>query len=221
MLLQFNKSEIELTLSQPLLELIELVSNSYTLKEYEDSKFNPLKFYGNGINDWGEFNKTTTPTEWLSIYKYSKEYGNWSSTSKSCNPSWKGNILDFGAGSGTPWINIHPGMTLYLLEANLFLANGLKETYSTYSNVKVINSLKEVSNIKFDYIYSKDVLEHVRYIRQLEVNNICSSCSNSWVKKQMDYRNKFGDPAKKSNEDNKRKYARKKLREEENEKNFR
>ena len=57
--------------------------------------------------------------------------------------------------------------------------------------------------------------------RQLEVNNICSSCSNSWVKKQMDYRNKFGDPAKKSNEDNKRKYARKKLREEENEKNFR
>jgi hypothetical protein len=166
MLLQFNKSEIELTLSQPLLELIELVSNSYTLKEYEDSKFNPLKFYGNGINDWGEFNKTTTPTEWLSIYKYSKEYGNWSSTSKSCNPSWKGNILDFGAGSGTPWINIHPGMTLYLLEANLFLANGLKETYSTYSNVKVINSLKEVSNIKFDYIYSKDVLEHVRYINE-------------------------------------------------------
>ena len=37
----------------------------------------------------------------------------------------------------------------------------------------------------------------------------------------MDYRNEFGDPSKKSNEDNKRKYARKKLREEENEKNFR
>jgi hypothetical protein len=33
--------------------------------------------------------------------------------------------------------------------------------------------------------------------------------------------NEFGDPSKKSNEDNRRKYARKKLKKEENEKNFR
>jgi hypothetical protein len=166
MLLQFNKSQIELSPNQPLSKLIDLVSDSLTLNEYEESKFNPLKFYGNGPNDWGNFNEITSPIEWLSIYKYSKEYGNWSTITNPCNPSWKGNILDFGAGSGTPWSNINPDITLYLLEANLILAKGLKETYNIYDNVKIITSLKEISDIKFDFIYSKDVLEHVRYINE-------------------------------------------------------
>ena len=166
MLLQFTKTQINLSPKQSLSKLIKLVSNSYSLKEYENSKFNPLKFFGNGDSDWGEFNKTTTPIEWLSIYKYSKEYGNWSTSTNACNPTWEGNVLDFGAGSGTPWNNIPPNVTLYLLETNLLLADGLKETYSTYNNVKVITSLKEVSNIKFNHIYSKDVLEHVRYVNE-------------------------------------------------------
>ena len=166
MLLQFNKTQIDLSPKQSLSKLINLVSDSLTLKEYEESKFNPLKFYGGGPSDWGEFNTTTTPVEWLSIYKYSKEYGNWSTSTNACNPTWEGNVLDFGAGSGTPWNNIPPNVTLYLLEANLILADGLKETYSTYNNVKVITSLKEISNIQFNHIYSKDVLEHVRYINE-------------------------------------------------------
>ena len=73
MLLQFNKTQIDLSPKQSLSKLINLVSDSLTLKEYEESKFNPLKFYGNGPADWGESNTTTTPVEWLSIYKYSKE----------------------------------------------------------------------------------------------------------------------------------------------------
>jgi hypothetical protein len=167
LIIQFKKDEI---LSFPqvksLKKLVNLVTNSFTLQEYEQSRFNLLKFYGNGTNDWEEFNKITTPKEWLSIYKYSKEYGNWSTITNSCDSSWNGNILDFGAGAGLPWNNIHSNMNLYLLEANLTIAEKLKETYSSYDNVKVITSFKEILNVKFNYIYSKDVLEHVRYINE-------------------------------------------------------
>jgi hypothetical protein len=143
LVLQFEKNTItSFPQTKSLEELIDLVVDSYTLQEYEQSKFNPLKFYGNGPNDWGEFNKITTPKEWLSIYKYSKEYGNWNTYTNSCDLSWKGNILDFGAGSGIPWNGISSNINLYLYEANLAIAEKLEDYYYSYKNVKVVTSFK-------------------------------------------------------------------------------
>jgi hypothetical protein len=168
LILRFKKNnQIPVLETEAVRELISLVSDSYTAEEYEKSRFDTLKLYGNGPNDWGELNKTITPKEWFSLYRYSKEYGNFTTITNSYNFNVRqGNVLDFGAGSGLPWVDIPSEVTLYLLEANLVLAERLKNTYSEYTNVKVVTLLEEIADIRFDYVYSKDVLEHVRYINE-------------------------------------------------------
>ena len=60
------------------------------------------------------------------------------------------------------------------------MVSKLKESYKSSPNVKIISDFNEIINIKFDHIYSKDVLEHVRYINEhLKIlyylgNNNCS-----------------------------------------------
>jgi 2-polyprenyl-3-methyl-5-hydroxy-6-metoxy-1,4-benzoquinol methylase len=169
MILEFKKENIiNFKTINKLENLIKLVTKTLTYKEYQKTDFYKMVLPGEGNSDWHKFfNYTTDPITWLSIYKYDKLYGsNWSSNSKSMNLISKGNILDFGAGSGMPWVHIPDEVTLYLLEINLVLFNKLVENYASYKNVKVINSLNEIKTLKFDFIYSKDVLEHVRYVNE-------------------------------------------------------
>jgi len=164
-ILNYTKDSIkDYTPSKDLKSLIEMVSEVMSEEEYRQHELNKLKFKGEGDGDWTNENRTVTSKEWLSLYKYDQHYGNWRSQPQVCPSAWKGNILDFGAGSGTPWVEIRDDFNLYLVEANLLLAEGLRESYKNYPNVKVVGSLKEVEDVKFDYIYSKDVVEHVRFV---------------------------------------------------------
>ena len=166
----FNKNEIKPYGDETKLqELLDLVSEYSTLKEYKKfrSKYKNNNYTGEGASNWNNSNVLCTPKEWLSIYRYADEYGNWLSKTNTCNPAWKNKtVLDFGAGSGTPWEGVDD-VNLYLLEANLGLSSLLKKTYEPFSNVKIVTTLNELpKDIKFDYIYSNDVLEHVRYINE-------------------------------------------------------
>jgi len=162
-------------------ELINLVDKSLTLEQYK--KFRSKKnynFIGEGYNQrWNDCNLNATPEEWLSIYKYSDEYNNFKQAPNRIPQEWvKGhnvwgsnfkNILDFGAGPGEPWSikSIDSNVNLYLLEANLSIANNLKEKYKwDCDNVHVVTSFQEIKHIKFNYIYSRDVIEHVRNLNE-------------------------------------------------------
>jgi hypothetical protein len=169
MILTFKKEDVVgVKTTNKLENLIKLVTKTLTYEEYEKTDFSRMQLPGEGASDWHKFfNRTTDPATWLSIYKYDKLYGsNWYSNSKPMDLISEGNVLDFGAGSGTPWISVPDNVTLYLLEVNLVLSNKLIENYSGYKNVKVVNSLDEIKTLKFDFIYSKDVLEHVRYVNE-------------------------------------------------------
>ena len=168
--IKYNKNQIKKYGNEEKLdELINLVSEFSTLEEYKNTSYykdKNINFKGGGGN-WQDLNAKTTPKEWLSIYRYADEYGNWKSKPNTCSPLWKNkSVLDFGAGSGTPWEGVS-GVNLYLLEANLGLSSLLKKTYEPFPNVRVITTFKELpKGIRFDFIYSKDVLEHVRYINE-------------------------------------------------------
>lgn len=169
MIISYNKTEIKEYKPESSLDvLIDLVSKSLTPEEYDKTEFSKMKLQGNGSSDWHRFfNSTLDPITWLSIYKYDKLYGsNWTTTPKSMNLISGGNVLDFGAGSGTPWVDIPDTIHLYLLEANLVLFDRLVANYSNNKNVTVINSFYDIKSLKFDYVYSKDVLEHVRYVNE-------------------------------------------------------
>jgi hypothetical protein len=56
--------------------------------------------------------------------------------------------------------------------------------------------------------------------RPLNIHHTCSACEVNWDRNQISFMNKKVDLDRKSNEDNKRKYARTKLRKERDEKNF-
>jgi len=168
---QYNKNQIKKYGDEKKLnELIDLVSECSTLKEYKKfrSKYKDNNYAGEGASNWNNSNSLCTPKEWLAIYKYADEYGNWSSKTQICGPAWKDKtVLDFGAGSGTPWSGDIDGVDLYLLEANLGISSLLKKRYESFPNVKIITTFKELpKDIKFDYIYSKNVLEHVRYLNE-------------------------------------------------------
>lgn len=170
MLIKYNKNKIKKYGNEERLdELINLVSEFSTLEEYKNTSYykdKNISFKGAGGN-WQNLNAKTTPKEWLSIYRYADEYGNWKTKPNTCSPQWKNKkVLDFGAGAGTPWEGVD-GVNLYLLEANLHISSLLKKTYEPFSNVKVITTFKELpKDVRFDFIYSKDVLEHVRYINE-------------------------------------------------------
>ena len=168
-ILGFKKENIkDYTPSKSLESLIALVSETMTEEEYQNSPYGSQKFYGEvNVEDWANNNKEANPRNWLSIYKFDKFYGsNWKSQPKACPQEWKGNVLDFGAGPGTPWTDIREEFILYLLEANLVIADMLRESYKDYDNVKVVTSLLEVKDIQFNFIYSKEVIEHVRYTNE-------------------------------------------------------
>lgn len=139
----------------------------FTKKEYKKWEEKNGKVDCKG-GSWRSKNTTTTPKEWLSIYKYSEEYSvGWYSNPRDAS-QFEGmtNVMDFGAGVGTPWKNIPANTNLYLYEANLVACKNLKENYKNNSNVKVISSFKNLKNVKFDAIHSYDVLEHVRYLNE-------------------------------------------------------
>ena len=112
--------------------------------------------------------KKATIKEWLSIYRHSKEYGNWEVNTRTLSETSFGNVLDFGAGVGEPWkiSSINENTHLYLLEANLKMASELEETYKSLNNVTIVTSLQDIKHLKFSLIYSNDVLEHVRYVNE-------------------------------------------------------
>ncbi len=119
-------------------------------------------------HEWPEFNNTTTPKEWLSIYRYSQTYAASTIKTKSlpCKDYWNGNVLDFGAGGGKPWGIPSDNINLYMYEANLYMVDFLKENYKNQPNVKIVNTFNDIKDIKFNHIFSCDVLEHVRYINE-------------------------------------------------------
>ena len=167
----FNKKDINYKPNRNLEDLINLTCESISYEEYQNSKFSkpPYSFTVlNGSMHWEDSSKISTPQEWLGIYRYAPDYGkHWKSLPVDCFKHCRsGNVLDFGAGVGTPWINIPEEVTLYLYEANLQMANELKEIYQSHHNVIVVTSFKDIKDVKFDYIYSHDVIEHVRYVNE-------------------------------------------------------
>ena len=139
----FNKKDINYKPNGNLEDLINLTCESITYEEYQNSKFSkpPYSFTVlNGSRHWEDSSQVSTPQEWLGIYKYAPDYGkHWKSLPVECNNYCEsGNVLDFGAGVGAPWVSIPEEVTLYLYEANLQMANELKETYKELLNVIVV-----------------------------------------------------------------------------------
>ena len=186
---EYNKTELstltthELPHEDKLDSLLKLVTNWYSPKEWEKlriKKFDDYKFSGvKGI--WKDSNLKTTAKEWLSIYRYSNDYAdNWNSDSQNLDRlltayeesheilryKRKANVLDFGAGVGRPWENIPEEIDLFLVEVNLAAAEKLKTNYRQNSNVKIVTDLNDIKDIRFDFIYSKDTIEHVRYLNE-------------------------------------------------------
>lgn len=73
-----------------------------------------------------------------------------------------GNFIEFGAGTGD--------FTKYFLEKNFSgyaydidsrTVATLKENLKEYSNITTIDSLEQVKDLKFDYIFAFEVLEHI------------------------------------------------------------
>ena len=118
-------------------------------------------------HQWSQFNISTTPKEWLSIYRYSQEYAtSWETSTLPCKDYWNGNVLDFGAGVGRPWEIPSDNINLYMYEANLYMVDILKENYKNQPNVKIVNTFNDIKDIKFNHIFSSDVIEHVRYVNE-------------------------------------------------------
>ena len=62
--------------------------------------------------------------------------------------------------------NIPKEIDLFLVEINLAAAEKLKRNYRQNSNVKIVTDLNDIKDIRFDFIYSKDTIEHVRYLNE-------------------------------------------------------
>ncbi len=123
---------------------------------------------------WNSENKITLePKVWRAIYKYSDEYGELDHTN--CDYSIIGdklfdeniNVLDFGCGPN-PDIDKKYKCNFYLIEVNDKSRQKLSNRFLKRKNIYIFEGLSELinRNIKFDIIYSKDCLEHVRHINE-------------------------------------------------------
>ena len=151
-------------------ELINLIEDSITFDEYVKFKSKgDFNFPGEGTGNWNDCNINASPKEWLAIYKFSEEYNNWAVRDKLSIPQhWDGNILDFGAGSGVPWNpeSIKSDINLYLFEINMSIVNDIKKQYTNFENVHIVSSFQDIKHLKFNYIHSRDVIEHVRHVNE-------------------------------------------------------
>ena len=163
-------------------------------EKIKEEKYSDYNFCGAG-GTWKNSNQSATSKEWVSIYRHSAIYSdNWLTSTLNLKNTLKrhcpslvetepfinfgpdlltqtgyqpeGNVLDFGAGVGKPWVDIPEKITLFMLEINIAASKKLKEVYKDDTNVRIVTDLNSIKDIRFDWIYSKDVLEHVRHINE-------------------------------------------------------
>ena len=186
-----TKSIEELPNEESLGDLLKTVTNWYSpkmWKKIKEEKYSDYSFSGAG-GIWKNSNQSATSEEWVSIYRHSAIYSdNWLTSTLNLRQMLKrycptiveidnmnphptgyqpeGNVLDFGAGVGKPWEDIPEKITLFLLEINIEAAKKLKEEYKDNTNVVIVTDINSIKDIRFDWIYSKDVLEHIRHINE-------------------------------------------------------
>jgi len=177
---EFAKMDIK-----ELFDKIEKTASKEDIKKFygEDAWFsaNGRKNNQPHSGDWEYRKDEVSPELWRAVYKYSDEYGQFDHSQyddddfgpRFAEDDFK--ILDFGCGPnpigwGGPSHNlIHTShCQFHLVELNDFARNKIEERFGMHSRVFIYENLSEVfnSNVKFDIVYSRDVLEHVRYINE-------------------------------------------------------
>jgi len=140
------------------------------------TKEDVVQFYGvnhsfpaNADGNWEYKKEEVSPELWRAVYKYSDEYGSYPHSTYSYLNEWLNtdlNILDFGCGPN-PNIPRQFGCNLYLVELNDKSRELITQNYR-FKNVYCFENLSDVFklDIKFDVIFTKDVIEHVRYVNE-------------------------------------------------------
>lgn len=181
------KSEIELDILSklPTEELLNLVEQICTEQEFKDfyGKENPIfTSQTSDKDDWNYRKNEVPPPIWRYIAVNSKEYADghgYYYMEKHTDPKNKKlRILNFGCG---PNIEIRDDYNIYyILDINKEIIKRLKQRFINKSNVIVLGSLTEAFDTgrTFDYIYSHETLEHVRFLNE-HIQLLYRLCSNS------------------------------------------
>mgnify|MGYP005865041747 CR=1 FL=1 len=173
-----KKSEVKSEVEKDILSKVSLESLLLKIEEISSKeefnafyrKENPV-FNATGENSDWFYRKSEVPAKiWRYIAVHSKEYadeaGHLPYKMENHISDKKLRILNFGCG---PNIEIEDENNVYyILDVNLEIIRKLKRRFINKTNVIVLSSLSEAFDLgrKFDYIYSHETLEHVRFLNE-------------------------------------------------------
>jgi len=178
---QIDADKLSSISTKELLDLVEQISTEEEFKQFYNKENHVFTSQTTDNDDWKYRKSEVPPGIWRYIAVHSKEYADGHGhyyMEKHESKDNKLKILNFGCG---PNIEIIDDTNVYyILDINKEIIKRLKRRFINKTNVIVLGSLSEAFElgIMFDFIYSHETLEHVRFLNE-HIQLLYRSCSDS------------------------------------------